>query len=87
MGIETWRIWPDQLIIPRENRTKALRVNEYPNLKVLAEGTTRYIDKNFPTKNTMASNADTKAKNFNCDVDTIPHERYTLKIPDKVQMP
>lgn len=59
----------------RENRTKALRVNEYPNLKVLAEGTARYIDKNFPTKNTMASNADIKAKNFNCDVDTIPHER------------
>ena len=63
------------LLIPRENRTKAFRVNEYPKLKVLAEGTTRYIDKNFTTKNTMASNADIKAKDFNCDVDTILHER------------
>ena len=87
VGTETCKIWPDQLIIPKDNKIADLKNKEGLSLSSEDIGTTRCIDKKFPPKNKPAARAESTERNLSWDKDTTPQDNQTLKTPERTCMP
>ena len=86
-GIETCKRWPDQLIIPKDNRIADFKNKDELSLRNENIGTTRCINKKLPPKNKTAAMAESKERNLSWEKDTTPQDNQTLKTPERTCMP